>query len=630
MNKPDNANLHIAAKTSSIFFAVYTLACAALLVDTGTARANVYATNLRINNSFTNVAFSGTNVAISYILNEPATLGVSVNIMLGTNITRSIVVSNGAPGTLRGTNVIYWDGKDGSSNFVGSGSYSVSVTARTTGFEDWAQVSDDNASGTYVWDPRGIAVNRNTNSPFYGRVFVSNASPGPNAGSDVRDDVGLHKVNADGSPAQDGFFSTGGWSWAGDGNSPWKIEVGPDDRVYVTDFVQQGIVISLDELLSTNSLKVVLRDDNWPEISANLSGPFITSNGTNLQIWMADAVNNGAGIRRWDIGTNGIIATNDTGTTIVQAGAGSDLSAFPFDVALDASNNIYTVQRTIVANDPANRVFRFPPYIGTNAPETNADWKIGAGDDTMSGADGIAVSPSGAYVAVSFRGLQTGLSPYQNSSVRVFATTNGASIATPTPAQTPGHEYRDTAWDAVGNLYVADYYDGIWRAYSPPGTNQSTTVALATVTMPSPATPPVLSQPTYSNGQLTFLLTGDANIIYYIEVSTNFQTWTRVATNNSVFTSRTVTVPAPTSLSFYRVVVGPVAPASPFLGAASMSTNQFRFSLLGGSNFTYVILGSVDFQTWTPITTNSSGGATRQISVPASAPMNFYRAQALP
>jgi hypothetical protein len=126
------------------------------------------------------------------------------------------------------------------------------------------------------------------------------------------------------------------------------------------------------------------------------------------------------------------------------------------------------------------------------------------------------------------------------------------------------------------------------------------------------------------------VLTGDANIIYYIEVSTNLQSWTRIATNNSVFTSRTVTVPAPSTLSFYRVVVGPVYPASPILSAASFVTNQFQFSLLGGSNFTYVILGSTDLQTWTPVATNSSGGATRQITVSAPGAKSFYRAQALP
>jgi hypothetical protein len=153
---------------------------------------------------------------------------------------------------------------------------------------------------------------------------------------------------------------------------------------------------------------------------------------------------------------------------------------------------------------------------------------------------------------------------------------------------------------------------------------------LATVTVPAPAASPVLSQPTYSNGQLTFSLTGEANVIYYIEVSTNLQSWTRIATNNSVFVSRTVTVPAPTTFSFYRVVVGQSYPASPILSAPSLATNQFQFSLLGGSNFTYVILGSPDLQTWTPVATNSSGGATRQISVPATGAQSFYRAQAIP
>src|SRR5258706_6209585 len=174
MNKTDRARFLFFSKARSNSLAVSTFVCA-LLLGTGTVRANVYATNLRINDGITNVVFASTNVAISYILNEPATLGVSVNIMLGTNVIRSINITNGVPGALRGANLVYWDGKNGSSNFVGGGSYSVNVTARTSGFEDWAQVSDDNASGTYVWDPLGIAVNHNSNSPYYDRGFVSNA-----------------------------------------------------------------------------------------------------------------------------------------------------------------------------------------------------------------------------------------------------------------------------------------------------------------------------------------------------------------------------------------------------------------------------------------------------------------------
>ena len=44
------------------------------------ARANVYATNIKLNGSLTNVTIvQGAGVAIRYVLNEPASAGVTVN-----------------------------------------------------------------------------------------------------------------------------------------------------------------------------------------------------------------------------------------------------------------------------------------------------------------------------------------------------------------------------------------------------------------------------------------------------------------------------------------------------------------------------------------------------------------------
>src|SRR6185436_8702983 len=110
----------------------------------------------------------------------------------------------------------------------------------------------------------------------------------------------------------------------------------------------------------------------------------------------------GVGIRRWQVGTNGSVATNDIGTTIVKAGPGTDLNIAPFDVAVDRSNRIYTIQQTFISEDPAYRVFRFAAY--DNAVETNADWKIGTADDSFEGAHGLAVDPAGRYLAVAFIG----------------------------------------------------------------------------------------------------------------------------------------------------------------------------------------------------------------------------------
>jgi hypothetical protein len=62
---------------------------------------------------------------------------------------------------------------------------------------------------------------------------------------------------------------------------------------------------------------------------------------------MADVAIGGVGIRRWQVSTNGSIATNDLGTTIIQAGLDSGLEDAPYDVAVDRSNRIYTIQQTL-------------------------------------------------------------------------------------------------------------------------------------------------------------------------------------------------------------------------------------------------------------------------------------------
>src|SRR5207244_4216769 len=141
------------------------------------------------------------------ILNEPATAGVSVQIKSATAAVRTIALTNGGPGAARGANSILWNGADDIGHYVGPGNYSISITAAATGSNDWFQTSDDFNTNNYVWEPRGIAVNKNTNSPYYGRIFVANAEAGPRPGSNPGDTVGMQKFNADASTPEDGGFS---------------------------------------------------------------------------------------------------------------------------------------------------------------------------------------------------------------------------------------------------------------------------------------------------------------------------------------------------------------------------------------------------------------------------------------
>jgi hypothetical protein len=609
--------------------ATIALICLALAPD---VRGNVYATNLRLNGAISNVNLGNNGVSITYILNEAATGGVKLQVKAGTNTVRTIALTNGSPGTLRGTNLVVWDGKDDGSNAIPNGSYSISVTASAMGHNEWTQISDDQNAGNYVWDPRGIAINKNTNSPYYGRVFVGNAQAGPNPAGKPGSRVGFQKLNADGSPAAEGIFSTGGWHWAGDEFSPWKIEVSEDDVVYVGDFTAKT-VLRFDQTLATNSLRAVLRPDNWPASEVALSGPCVTGSGTNTQIWMTDARTPGIGILRWNLSTNGVVATNDTGSTIVQAGPGSDYHGFSYDVAVDGSNRIYATQYRVAPDDSDFRLLRFPAYHESDNPETTADWQIGSHDDSMGGAHGIAVDPATNYFAVAFQGVFVPpFGPFASSSIRVFSLNDGASVASPTPTLSGPYDFRDVAWDNVGNLYALESANSLWMVFSPPGTNEATTVAVANVTVGSTThTPPILSEPYYTAGQFHFFLTGEPDVTYVIEESIDLKSWSAAQTSSPLVppaAKRPVTVNTTNALSFYRAYASGSSPVGqPTLSAPFYSAGHFQFTLSGTANATYIIQATGDARNWSAVATNTSTSAIRLIDVVAPNSQGLYRVQ---
>jgi hypothetical protein len=208
--------------------------------------------------------------------------------------------------------------------------------------------------------------------------------------------------------------------------------------------------------------------------------------------------------------------------------------------------------------------------------------------------------------------------------VRVFSTTNGSPITTIT-TQTD-QDVTDVAWDNAGNLYAADRAASAWRIYSPPGSNQTTTVAVPLIVVTGSGTTPVLSQPFYSGGQYHFTLTGDPGATYIILGSTDLKNWIPVATNTSASATREITITAPASQSYYRAVLAASSPTAPLLISPSFGAGQFQFTLLGDANATYIIQSSANFTNWVPVATNTAATASRSIMVPASGARTFYRA----
>ena len=512
-----------------------------------TARANVYATDIRLNGSLNaGVIVPGASLTISYILNDAATGGVWVRIYSGTNLIQTLASTNGNAGTNAGLNPAIWIGP---TNLVTPGVYTVSITAASAGYDAWTNITDD-GSNFSVALPRGITVNQNTNSLFYGRVFVANADT----------PFGIFKYNADGSQGDEGGFSSGGLSW-GEGAefpeySPWKMAISMDDKVYIDDLSGNGVVYAFDQTIATNQYLAVVRADNYPsqDSTPNLSGLSVIGAGTNARIWMTDEKPYvSAGIIAWQITANGAAATNDTGTVI--APLDSDfLTQAPYDLAVDSNGYIYTIQ-FLTSDSPAGALMCFPPYEGQ--PETTADWAIWM-YPVLLDAYGVAVDPTGTVVAVAV----VGTNDYETApagGLYLFSATNGDFITN--VDQTGGNAYFDVAWDNVGNLYALDGrpngFSGVWRAYSPPGTNQATTVAVPFIQAYNALSAPYLTNPVVSMGGLGFTLAGQSNVTYVIQGSSDLTNWAAVATNFSVLANRSISVPISGNQSFYRAMTVP-------------------------------------------------------------------------
>jgi hypothetical protein len=527
------------------------------------ARANVYATDIRVNGSLKDgVVVPGGALTISYILNDDAT-NVAVRIYAGTNVVKTFSSDDGGAGanmTNAGLNMVVWHGTNDNGSAAAQGVYNIRITAMAAGYAFWTNITDDGPN-FFVNVPTGIAINKNTNSPYYGRVFVGNGYEGNGMANDI------FKYNADGSLADEGSAGNDGYPWGNGGlanPSPWKMDIGSDDRLYVDDWSGHGLVVSFDQVLSSHYLDV-LRADNYPYSSINLSGPCVCGTGTNMQIFMADftqAEIEGLGILSWTFAANGVIAIGDTGTVDVTLTTNtSGLTIAPYAVSVDTNGDLYTIQQVTSANDEDPRVLCFPPPPIGGPPDTLSRWAFGGGVPALVENYGVAVDATATFVAVATRGYDDGNGPdnLQDGGVNIFLAKSGTLVTNIVrdPEGITNQEFIDVAWDNVGNLYALDFSDSVWRVYSPPGSNQATTVAVPFIQVYTNINPPQLSMPAFCMGQLNFTLTGQSNITYVIQQSPDLVHWTPVFTNVSLTSAMAISVSPPDTQDFYRAVARP-------------------------------------------------------------------------
>lgn len=588
------------SKEIRIGASVVAMLCLLLAVASApSARANVYATDIKLNgaaNSITNG--SGTPVVISYILNEPATLGTTINIFFGANVIRSITNAPGGAGTLQGLNSVTWDGTATGGSGAPAGTYSVSITPAASGFTNWTQTSVDTNAGYYVFSPRGIAINNNPASAYYGRVFIGNARVGPTGGSGTPtpgDLDGILKANSDGSLADEGQGNTNGlqagYQWVDDGldDSPHFLRYGQDDRIYALDLTGPGQIIGCDMIMSRS--QIVLSNANYQ------SNPFfntvafgggwgmidVTDAGTpNGRLWLGDYDEGGAGVWFWQM-VNGVANPADTKGSQAIA-VGGDLSVWPAGgFMMDESSNIFVSQDPTHPGDGNNLAMVFTNWSGTNTLKTNTAWRVGAGDATFNGIFDTALDSRAHpnYVAYA---LSTG-----TGGLRILYATNGTTVVSNLDA---GNDYFGVAWDAVGNLYGACASLSLWREFSPPGTNQATTTALETIQVTGSSAPVVvITNISVSGGTVTLIFTGPSSatpsaftLMSAGAVNSSFTaasgaTITQV--NPGVFKA---TVAVAGANHFYRIKFQSSTPTRPNITSISRTSNTVTLNFTGSAS----------------------------------------------
>ncbi|HZV36465.1 MAG TPA: hypothetical protein VFB72_17950 [Verrucomicrobiae bacterium] len=401
------------------------LALAAGILSFGTtARANVYATDIQINGALTGTAnvSVGSPVTITYHLNDNATGGVTVKILNG-----NAVVASFAGTTTMGLNTVSWTP-------TSSGIYSVSITAASTGYPTWQQISPLTPNYTAVF-PLGMAVDKNANSPYYGRVVLGCGIQATQHG--VTQNCGFYKFNADGSAADEGAFGDAGYTTndadvTASGQMPattragffqWRnpstIRIGEDDRIYWMDNSDGGAIAACDMQASTN--QVIICSQNCPTVDfpSYLVGPNYANSPADGQVnqttygWIQfDILNTGtassytgtngiytggqaavfmndwdypcAGVWMWHlVGTPGSMTVDPTdtyGQQVVSVGSGADSLPLRSDgVAVDNNLDIFVGESRSNGGDPAPRTAGWTSWNGGVLPPGDQGGAQGGG-----------------------------------------------------------------------------------------------------------------------------------------------------------------------------------------------------------------------------------------------------------
>jgi hypothetical protein len=357
-----------------------------------------------------------------------------------------------------------------------------------------SQIGSDIAR-TRFFAPRGLAVNTDPASPYFGRVYVSNPVAGTTTTGSRATGDGIYMLNADFSDAvgQGNTARTGGLDFGtGGAVSPYRLSIGESSELYITDWSDiTGSLYVTDPNVSAGSgvnilggptgspFPVTLTRIHGSIAAAIVTGSLAASNLTAFVIdedLQTDRTATGQTMRnslwRHDL-TNGIpgpaemptLLRNGLTNWINFASQTMDLSRGPGTNGLFYVNNYRSVGSdrsglTVLDTYGTN-------VIWSSLAATREFTGVANENDLLRATGGGAVSPRGDYVAV----INT-----ETNGITVLPLIDGIPDLTNRLVfhgmgnpQAFGTSGRDVAFDLAGNLYAVATNSQILRVFAPGG-----------------------------------------------------------------------------------------------------------------------------------------------------------------
>lgn len=300
------------------------------------------------------------------------------------------------------------------------------------------QWSDDANKQLWFNSPRAIAIDNDPVSPNFGRIYVGNSAAGtvgtaPNTRA-VGD--GIYALNSDATDAlgTGDTAQTGGINWGLSTNSPWKFTVGPEHKLYVSDWSDgHAGIYRLDDNLTNGVAILKGQGDNNPTSNATppagwspeptvhgsiSSRVVIEGSGASMKIYAIDEDLVGTpavsypsptpnpgdfyqGLYRWDVGTSTDYAGAPTRVTDFPDAVTRLTRGVTVDLTRASDGKFFLSQRRTDGNEPGLYILSSDgqTVLWDSLSATRAVTGNSTATDFLKEAWTVQISPDGKFVA---------------------------------------------------------------------------------------------------------------------------------------------------------------------------------------------------------------------------------------